>query len=301
MKRVLLSSLVAGMILSTSLIADNTTSTKELKNTNKIAVEKEKKRAEDNKAKLVQEAIDSLKYAHDALINLENSEKEKAVKNIEKALGKLEVILASKNVPSFLPVDSTITVKEYIGTKESIKHSVDLAKDLLDDNRVQYARDILNTLQSEIDINVVSLPLASYPDALKLSARYIHDNKIEEAKHVLSIALNTFDNSVEIIPLPLVKASNLIYLASQEAKDNKNKEKALSYLKSASNELDIAELLGYVSSSDTTYKMLHESIEKLNKEIKGKNSSEKLFSELTKKLKEFREKIFKDNEENNKK
>ena len=101
MKRVLLSSLVAGMILSTSLIADNTTSTKELKNTNKIAVEKEKKRAEDNKAKLVQEAIDSLKYAHDALINLENSEKEKAVKNIEKALGKLEVILASKNVPSF--------------------------------------------------------------------------------------------------------------------------------------------------------------------------------------------------------
>jgi hypothetical protein len=301
MKRVLLSSLVAGMILSTSLIADNATSTKELKNTNKVAVEKERKRAEDNKTKLVQEAIDSLKYAHDALINLENSEKEKAVKNIEKALGKLEVILASKNTPSFLPVDSTITVKEYVGTKESIKHSIDLAKDLLDDNRVQYARDILNTLQSEIDVNVVSLPLASYPDALKLSASYIHDNKIEEAKHILTIALNTFENSVEIIPLPLVKASNLIYLASQEAKDNKNREKALSYLKSASDELDIAELLGYVSSSDTTYKMLHESIEKLNKEIKGKNSSEKLFSELTKKLKEFREKIFKDNEENNKK
>jgi len=112
-------------------------------------------------------------------------------------------------------------------------------------------------LVSEIDITTVSLPLASYPDALKLAAKYVHDNKPEKAKEVLYIAIK--------------------------------------YLDGANEALNVAEKLGYVSKSETTYKMLHEKIEEVKKEIKGKNKAEKLFESLAEKLKEFKSKIIKCN------
>ena len=142
---------------------------------------------------------------------------------------------------------------------------------------------------SEIDITVVSLPLASYPDALKLAAQYVHDNKLDKAKEVLYIALSTFTEVTEVVPIPLLESTDLIAAASRIAKEDK--ERALKYLDAASDALDVAEKLGYVSESTTTYKMLHEKIKEVQKEIRGKNKAEKLFDTLAEKLKEFKSKI----------
>jgi len=73
-------------------------------------------------------------------------------------------------------------------------------------------------------------------------------------------------------------------------KDNK---KALEYLKEAKFNLKKAEALGYTSESDTTYKNLEESIEEIEKEVRGKSEARKLFEELLEKLKEFKEKATK--------
>jgi ribonuclease HII len=94
----------------------------------------------------------------------------------------------------------------------------------------------------------------------------------------------------EVVPIPLLESTDLIAAASRIAKEDK--ERAVKYLDAASDALDVAEKLGYVSKSTTTYKVLHEEIEKVQKEIRGKNEAEKLFEELKTKLKEFKEKIF---------
>jgi tetratricopeptide (TPR) repeat protein len=289
MKNLTLSTLLASLLVTGSLYAN--TAVKSVSDINKDAMQNGAKVAMSHQKKLVEEAISSLKYTNEAYINLNNNDPKKAQENIEKALGKLEVILSAKDAPKLLPIDGNIVMTEYIGTKKEIKKAVDTVKDLLDDNKVQVARELLNTLQSEIDVTVVSLPLVTYPDALKLAAKYIHDEKIEKAKSVLQVALSTFDKTVEVIPVPLLKASDLITASAQLSKDGK-KDEALKYLDAAEEQLDVAEALGYVSHSDNTYKSLHTVIKHVRKEIKGKNKAEKLFDDLKAKLADFKEKVF---------
>jgi len=290
MKKTILSTVLASVLLAGSLYAKAS----EIKTVNEVkhnAVVKGNQDALASQKHLISEAVTSLEFSAKALISLNQNKPKEAQANIEKALGKLEVILSAKNAPKFLPVDSSVTMQEFIGTKADVEKTVDMVKDLLDDNKVQVARALLNSLQSEIDITVVSLPLVTYPDALKLAAKYIHENKIEEAKHVLSVALNTFDTTVQVVPLPLLKASELINVSAHLSKNGK-KEEALKYLQAAEDQLDVAQALGYVSHSDTSYKALHAVIKHVRKEIKGKNKAEKLFDELKAKLQDFKEKVF---------
>lgn len=289
MKKLLLSSVLASLLSTSALYANSEIKTVE--QVNKGAVAHGTQDALASQKKLIVEAIDSLSYTNKALLALNANDKKAAKENIEKALGKLEVILSAKDAPKVLPVDSAVSMVEFVGTKDDVKQTLDRVKDLLDDNKVQVARTLLNTLQSEIDITVVSLPLATYPDALKLAAKYIHDNQLEKAKSVLEVALSTFDKTTTVIPIPLLKATDLIGVSASLSKNDK-KEEALTYLQAAEDQLDTAQALGYVSHSSNTYKSLHGVIEHIRKEIKGKNEAQKLFDDLKAKLKDFKEKIF---------
>ncbi|MBA1432825.1 MAG: YfdX family protein [Epsilonproteobacteria bacterium] len=289
MKKLALSTLLASLLLSTSLYAN--TAIKSVKEVNKAAVNKGSQDALASQKKLIMEAVNSLEFTNKALVALSKNDKSAAQKNIEKALGKLEVILAAKDAPKFLPIDSQVTMVEFVGGKEDVKKAVDTVEDLLDHKKVQVARQLLNTLQSEIDVTVVSLPLATYPDALRFAAKYIHENKIDKAKDILQIALSTFDKTTTVIPLPLLKATDLINVSASLSKNGK-KEEALKYLAATEEQLDVAEALGYVSHSSNTYKSLHKVIKHARKEIKGKNKAEKLFDEIKGKLKDFKTKVF---------
>ncbi|WP_457745986.1 YfdX family protein [Sulfurimonas sp.] len=289
MKRTIISSLLASLLLSTAVVAKS--DIKSVNEVNRGAITKGAQNALASQTKLIQEAITSLEFTNNALIALNKNDAKSATKNIEKALGKLEVILSAKNSPKLLPIDSSVSIHEFIGSKKDVTKTVDTVKDLLDDNKVQVARQLLSTLQSEIDVTVVSLPLVTYPDALKLAAKYIHDGNTQEAKRVLEVALSTFDKTTQVVPLPLLKATDLIAVSANLAKKSK-KEEALKYLSAAENELDVAEALGYVSHSSSTYKSLHSAIGHIKKEIKGKNEAQKLFDELKTKLKDFKNKVF---------
>jgi hypothetical protein len=291
MKRVLLSTITAVALMGNMGYAkekapENAT-VKQVKNT---AVKNAKSDAVTGQKKLVEEALDSLKASHEALMALKKEDKAQALKEIEKALGKLEVILSAKEAPTLLPIKSLVTVNEFVGTSDDVKSAIKLTKTLLDSGKVQLARKILSPLQSEIDITTVSLPLVSYPDALKLAATYIHSDKIEMAKEVLTIALNTFDEVTVVVPIPLLKATDLIAAASDIAV--KDKAKAIVYLEAASESLKVAKELGYVSKSATTYKVLQDKIDEVKKEVNGKNKAEKLFDSLKEKLEDFKKKLF---------
>jgi hypothetical protein len=290
-KKVLVSAMLLSMLMGvTQANENNLTKQENIKLVNTKAVKDAKNSAIKEKKESSKEAMASLVLAKKVLIDLEKDDLKSASKDIEKALGKIELLLATGKSPKMVPIDGSIVVKEYIGKSEDVKKSVNIVKELLDDGKVQEARTLLNTLQSEMDITVVNLPLESYPDALKLAAKYIEQNKPKQAKDVMAVALSTFYNVTEIVPLPLVKAVDLITYVSAHNKEDKKRADEL--LEAAKDQLKVAEYLGYVSKSEVTYKVLHSKIKDIRKEIKGKNRPEKLFDILLKDIKEFKSKIF---------
>jgi hypothetical protein len=299
MKKTLLSTLVATLLLTSCSIADTNTTTLSSKEVSAQATKTATKNAKNRQVKLVKEALSSLELSAKALNALNNNQTEDAKKNIELALGKLESILLAKDTPKLLPIENRMVVKNFIGSAKDVEIALDKVKALLDKGHVQEAGELLYSLQSEIDITVVNLPLISYPDALKLASKYIIEEKPAKAKEVLKLALSTFTEVNQIIPIPLINTVQLVATASDIAKENR--EQALKHLAMASDELDKAEKLGYVSKSTTTYKELHQLIKGVEKEVKGPNKAEKLFKELGEKLKEFKEKILSsDNNESHK-
>jgi len=302
MKKILLSTVLSSLLLTGGLQAkESAPKDASVKEVNKVSVSNAKSDAKSNKETLVQEAINSLKHAHEALLALEKKDVKGATDKLESALGKLEVILASKKVPELLPIDSIVRVNEFVGTSKDVETALNTVRTLLNKNKVQEARALMLPLQSEIDITTVSLPLGSYPDALKLAAKYVYSDELDKAKEVLSIALSTFTSITEVVPIPLVKAGDLIIASEVIAKEDK--DRALIYLDGASESLKVAYALGYVSKSETTYKVLQEQIESVQKEIKGANKADKIFETLKNSLKEFKEKVFtkKSSENNNSK
>ncbi|WP_456451293.1 YfdX family protein [Hydrogenimonas sp.] len=285
MKKMVVSLVAAALLCGSPIMAETSAQV------SAGAVKSAKSAAHDKQLEVVQEAVDAVMLTQKVLADLDRNDVKAAKKDLEKAIGKLEVVLAHKDAPALLPIDSAITATEYVGDVKSIKVALADVKKLLALGKVQEARRLLQTLQSEIDIITVNLPLISYPQALKLAAKYLADGKVKEARDVLEMALGTMVQNEIVIPLPILKAQALIEAASKIAKEDK--EQALKHLEAAREELKIAEALGYTSTSDTTYKMLDDAIAAIEKEVKGPNKAEKLFEELMAKLKEFKEKALK--------
>ncbi len=283
MKKYLVSIVAAGMLAGVPMMAKTS---KEVTSEAVASAKVDAGKKQD--VALIKEAVEAVSLTHEVLGALQKNDIEHAKKSLEKAIGKLEVVLAAPNAPALLPIDGTVRSVEYVGTAKDVKSQVKAVEELLDDGKVQEARILLSTLQSEIDIVTVSLPLVSYPNALKLAAKYLNESKPDEAKEVLLMALGTFAQSQIVIPLPLLNAQALIEEASHVAKQDK--KAALGHLDVAREQLKLAEAPGYISTSETTYKMLDDEIEKVEKEIRGKNRVEKLFDELKHKLEEFKTK-----------
>ncbi len=289
MRKVILSTVVAALLAGSNLLASEATKA----TSNKAVSEAKAKIEKENKeVKIFKEAVEAVALTNKVIEELNSDKKDDAIKTLEKAIGKLEVVMAAPNAPALIPIDSGVEIYTFTGSLKDIQTALITAKALLKENKVQEARRILDTLRSEIVLKTVNLPLASYPSALKLAAKFLHENRVDEAKNVLAQALMTFVTVEVVTPIPLLQAQALIAKAEKLAKENK-KDKALDNLKVAKEDLKIAEALGYTSESDTTYKMLEDSIEKIEKEIKGENKPGKLFEELKNKLEEFKEKAVK--------
>jgi len=288
MKKIFLSTLVAISLFGTQAIAldENASSSDVSKN----AVVEGKKVADTKKdnVKITKEAVESIKLVGDVLVALNQNKKDEAIKTLEKAIGKIEVVLAIPKAPALLPIDSRVVVKEFSGSAYDVETAIITSEALLDKKRVQDARLIISNLVDEIDFSTINLPLATYPIALKEAAKYLHDGKVKEAKALLAKTLNTFVKVTTVTPIGILEAQSLINAASKIAK--KDKKLALSHLAQAKEALKKSEALGYTSRSDTTYKILNDAISKIETEIKGKNQAEKLFDDLIKKIKEFKEK-----------
>ncbi len=267
----------------------NETEVKTSAQISKRAVEKEEKKASHIKQELNDKAIKAVADTYTVVELLNQKKPKEALDLLKKVIGEMEVILAANENVSLIPINSyTVVVDTALGPEEVLKTITEVTKKLTQGD-VQGARILLDTLQSEIDIVIENLPLATYPDAMKLASKYIIDGKVEEAKSVLQIALNSMVVKKIIIPIPLVRASDLIEEASKISKTHK--EQALKYLDEAKRQLKLAKVLGYGNEDQKIYRDLQARIDSIKKEIEGKNEAAKMFEELIKRLKEFKKRL----------
>lgn len=239
--------------------------------------------------RLVQEAVSAVEETKRAVTAIEKNDKSAAIKAIEQAIGELDIILARDRDLALLPTDYEIVIVNVALEDETIIK--DIRREIKSAIKFGYfavARRLLNSLKSEIRVIVTNLPLASYPDALKLAARLIDEDKNLEAQEVLELALSTFVLEEEYLPIPLLKAHKLIEDASSES----DKEKAMQLLVEAHTQLRLSQQLGY-AEADVEYDELKTELKNLECQLKAGENTHHIFDDLKTKIASFFQRISK--------
>ena len=202
-----------------------------------------------------------------------------AIKALQGATGKFDVALAANPKLALIPVASSVSINELITTPEAVKAQTKLAKEFLEDSNVQAARALLLPLQDELVTRTTSLPMTTYPDAIKLATKMLVEGKKEAASATLETALSTFVDETSIVPLSLVRVESMVLAASELNKET-DKDKALVLLSAADQQLQVATELGYTTKNSSLYEGLSQQIKAIKKEITGGNVVEKMYSKL---------------------
>lgn len=224
---------------------------------------------------------DAYKDVIDAMKLLEKEGKEKQViKKLQQATGKFDTAIAANPNLNQVVISSQVRVNELITTPTLIKETVDTAIDLLKNNQVQAAQNLLLPLKDEMIIQTRYLPIATYPDAVKLATKYLVNGKKQDAIATLKTTLSTIVIKESIVPLALVRAENLIKKAAATNKKEKNLINTL--LTGAEIQLENATLMGYTNSDANAYASLSKQIKAIKKEIKGDNAVEKMYKKIKK-------------------
>ena len=247
---------------------------------------------EKEKSALLAEASDAIGETYDALAAIEKGDKKTAIKHLETATGKMEILLARDPNLDLVPLDAKVETHDLVADLEAIKAIKKIAEKAMKDGHFQAVREELENLASEIQVTTVSLPLKTFPAAAVAAANLLEKDDTTAAKLVLYDALNTLVIERQRIPLPVLRAEVLVEEAmSQDAKTEDKKAEVLQLLESADYQLTMAEELGY-GKKDREYAALHKSIKELKKSVEDEGDSQGLFQGLRDKLAAFKKRLF---------
>lgn len=261
---------------------ETVTSNLEEQTASNIATHKERAITELEE-RLVQEAVNAIEETKRAIAAIEKNDKDAAIKSIERAVGELEIILARDRDLALLPIDYAVAIVNMgLEDEKSIREIRREVKSAINFGYFAKARNLLNSLKSEIRIIITCLPLASYPKALEQTARLMDEDKLESAKEVLQLALATLVLEEEYLPIPILKAHGLIEDASIES----DKDKAMQLLAAARQQLRLSQELGY-GEADVEYDELKRELTDLKKQLKAGEHSHHSFGELKTKIANF--------------
>jgi hypothetical protein len=246
-----------------------------------VAAESDRHVAEKRK-EIAGEAVAALSLTRKALNALEEKNVDVAQTALEKATGKLELLLSRQPDLALAPTDVVVSTRDVLTTIESIEKTKDQAEEALEDGNVQLARALLGRLASEIAIHVTNIPLLTYPDAIKKVSPLIDEGRIDEARATLAAALNTLVVTEHVIPLPFFRASAMLADAEDlSTKENRNEEenrKLSSLVENARYQLEMAEALGYGKKED--HEQFHEQLDQIERETQGGKSGKGFFDEI---------------------
>jgi S-adenosylmethionine/arginine decarboxylase-like enzyme/ElaB/YqjD/DUF883 family membrane-anchored ribosome-binding protein len=238
---------------------------------------------------IIHEATIAVRETQDALSLLDDGETREALAALERATGKLEIILAREPKLALAPSGLEIEVLDVIADVEQIKERVEDAEDLLEEGQLQKARHLISGLASEIVISVSHIPLATYPDAVKAAARLIDEGKVRAAQHALQAMLNTLVVTDYIVSLPVIAAQTFLEqadkLAQKTDRPPADNARLANLLEQARRELKFAQALGY--GTEEEFKELYGQLEEIEQKSSGGKSGgffDKIKSAITRLL-----------------
>ena len=244
----------------------------------------------ERRASLSRDAQSALEETRNALTALDRGDKNAALAALERASGKLDLVVSRDPKLAFAPVDIMTTIFDLYATPDTVKAVTKEVRDDLSNNQVQQARHLIADLASEADTHVVEIPLATYPAAIRAVAPLIDARKTEDAKAALQAALNTLVIETFVVPLPRVRAQALLQQAEQLAtKSNRtqdDKQKVRSYIDATRTELKLAEALGYGTKDN--YKPLYAQLDDVQKKADNGQPGRGLFAKIQQSLKNFK-------------
>ena len=192
-------------------------------------------KAAEKRRKILADASAAIDVTEKALQALQDGDTETALKALETATGKLELILARDHALGLAPVDIEVLSYDLLASVDTVKAMIHDAEDYLEDGEIQKARPLVANLAS---------------DAIKAVIPLIDEGRIDEAREALQTALNTLVVTTdEIIPLPVLRAEQLLEraetLAENKERSEEQNQTLTGLLTGARNQLRMAEVLGY--------------------------------------------------------
>lgn len=211
-----------------------------------------------------------------AILALDKKDTKEAVTILQGVSTKLDTLPTKNSEMGLVPADVEADVYDFDGTNQQVSNVIDEAETLLRHGKLQAARQIIAGMASEVRVTTTSIPLGSYPAAIKRIIPLIDSGNIDQAIVDLSNVLSSLVITTEVIPLPVFRAEELLSAAAEmEHRDDLSKEvsreEIQKYTDAAKDKLELAQLLGYGEKSD--YKMLYKEIDAIHKTLFSEHSA----------------------------
>ena len=207
--------------------------------------------AQERRESLADEAVEAMELTRQAMSRLSGEEPDPqgAIDAIERAVGKLEVLIARDPGLALLPVAVQVRETDLVARTQTVERLIDAAEDALEDGRVQEARGVLANLASEAVVETTQLPVATYPAALRAAVPLIDAGRTDAALAQIQSALNQLVVSEVVYPLPLLRAEAMLAaaeaLAEEPGRSGASQAQLDALLEAAREELAFGETLGY--------------------------------------------------------
>lgn len=286
-KKLINSALIGSLMIASLVQAANTVSEKGKNLMSQEQIEKSNKtvKAFEKKQnalleKVNQGVLDGYEKVLEATqLLLQDDKEQQAIRLLQEATGKFDIAIAANPDLKLIPIDGHVAITAFITTPEWVKKETNTVIDLLKNHKVQAAQTILEPMKDEMVIVNTYLPMGTYPNAIKLATQYLLDGDNENAVATLDTSLSTVVIQEAIIPLAIIRTESLLTEASKLDK-TKEKEAVVKLLDAASEQLEIATLLGYTDKETIAYESLKAQIKAVKKEVNGKNVVEKMYDKV---------------------
>ncbi|MFW9259621.1 YfdX family protein [Nostoc sp. CALU 546] len=253
-------------------------------------IDKETQKATDEAEKcLAREAVSAIKETRNAINAIEEENTKAAIAALERATGKLDILVARYPQLGLVPVMTQVSIIDVapldLHVIERIRTQL---KNAFNNEDFPTARQLLNNLMSEIRTTIVNLPLETYPDAMREAARLLSKGKTDEARTLLQVALSTLVLTEKSRPIPLLNAYTLLVDAVDLAESDP--EQRLRFLKDARTQLKLAQELGY-ARSNPEYTELEQAIQDIERQVRANERTADPLSRLLEKFSSFFKRI----------
>lgn len=234
------------------------------------------------KKTLVDDAIAIKSETQRALGFIKKGLNGRALAALERGIGKADVLLARHPDETLPPIDFTLSIVDIAPKNlEKISEITHQGVKAINSRDYSKGRTLLSQLRSEIKVDIICLPLATFSQALKDAARSLELGNRKEASSALETALTSLVAHERIHPIPVLEV--IATLTTAENLIEKDPENALKLMERAKVDLSRAVELGYLAKNDN-YNTLNDEIVNLEDEIKRPKPSSSYFSAAKEKL-----------------